>query len=899
MSKRKVVITLLCLVLLGIIAIFMLNNKPNATNVIKLNYGDGQVTNYELKEGLLFSDLPVEVKEGFQFVGWALDSNGTHMVSLNDVIKDQVEIYAIYSKATYKANIILNGSSYDSHSSDFVVNVQYQDKLILDKPVKKGYTFIKWDVSGKKSKINDNEFTMGVEDATLKAIFVVNKYNITIDFNGGIYDNKNSVTIETEYYSYINLPTPSKDGYVFSGYEFSDGVIEKGKYLLNVDKNVVIKAKWTVNNSSNVNNDKPAIIDNDKKDEPKPSEGDNPVKPDEPSKPLEPEEPDQPGEGEEEEKPSVDETSSVTIYYYLMSSDGQSYVLDYTKSEKVKKGTKYSAEVRNYDNYINPDVITIDVDDKKDYSITYKYTRKKFNLSLTINGGILDKDFSGKYYFGQRIELSSPSKNGYDFDKWNSNLGEFDNGYYVMPTSDSTLSASYIPIVYTITYTLNGGTLNNPKTTYTIEDTFTIGEATLEGYEFVGWASNYNNEVTKNVYVKNSIGNLYFVASFTPKKYEVVLNYNNGVDENQTLIFEHNQKVGALPDAHKDGFTFTGWVDDLGADVTGDYVIVRNNTFTAEYIENKEYQKLSDYINSISNTSSLSKDNTIDNNIRYVGANPSNYINFNGELWRIIGVFNNVEDDLNSLPKVKIIRDDYINTLPFDVSEESVNSGYGVNDFATSDIKDVLNDKYYNSKSITCQREVSVEGSDETTTEDYECGYVSTGIKETSKKFIANAKFYTGSNGTTRWNNSVVNDFYNFERSNNSSKQCNSSAMCNDTVDRSLTWSGKIGLMYLSDFGFATGKNSSACLNKAVSNWWNDNKCLNDNWILKDIEYTMSEVASRDYAYRVFITGSDMESVSVSNEHFVRPVLYLYNDVVLVGGNGTIDNPYTIERGID
>ena len=37
----------------------------------------------------------------------------------------------------------------------------------------------------------------------------------------------------------------------------------------------------------------------------------------------------------------------------------------------------------------------------------------------------------------------------------------------------------------------------------------------------------------------------------------------------------------------------------------------------------------------------LKKDNTPDQNIRYYGSNPDNYVSFNNELWRIIGVFGN------------------------------------------------------------------------------------------------------------------------------------------------------------------------------------------------------------------------------------------------------------------
>ncbi len=50
-------------------------------------------------------------------------------------------------------------------------------------------------------------------------------------------------------------------------------------------------------------------------------------------------------------------------------------------------------------------------------------------------------------------------------------------------------------------------------------------------------------------------------------------------------------------------------------------------------------------INTLAKTdkTNLLADGTTDNNIRYVGKNPNNYVRFNGELWRIIGVMNNIE----------------------------------------------------------------------------------------------------------------------------------------------------------------------------------------------------------------------------------------------------------------
>lgn len=63
----------------------------------------------------------------------------------------------------------------------------------------------------------------------------------------------------------------------------------------------------------------------------------------------------------------------------------------------------------------------------------------------------------------------------------------------------------------------------------------------------------------------------------------------------------------------------------------------------------------------------LAYDGTADNNLRYVGANPNNYVSFNGELWRIIGVMNNITDSNGNVEShIKIIRNDPIGDYSYD-----------------------------------------------------------------------------------------------------------------------------------------------------------------------------------------------------------------------------------------
>ena len=73
---------------------------------------------------------------------------------------------------------------------------------------------------------------------------------------------------------------------------------------------------------------------------------------------------------------------------------------------------------------------------------------------------------------------------------------------------------------------------------------------------------------------------------------------------------------------------------------------------------------------------------------QYEGKNPNNYIWFNNELWRIIGVFDESSHGQSGQNLVKIIRNESIGGLVWDKSS--------TNDWSTSSLKILLNENYYN-----------------------------------------------------------------------------------------------------------------------------------------------------------------------------------------------------------
>jgi len=278
--------------------------------------------------------------------------------------------------------------------------------------------------------------------------------------------------------------------------------------------------------------------------------------------------------------------------------------------------------------------------------------------------------------------------------------------------------------------------------------------------------------------------------------------------------------------------------------------------------------------------------------LRYSGKDPDNYVTFNNELWRIIGLVNTPEGQ-----RVKLIRNESIGSFSWD-SSDSVNSGNGVNEWSQADLMELLNHgAYYNRTTGTCYN-----GVNNATTS---CDFSSTGLTSEAKSMIDTITWNTGTNGSndfTSSSNGLVRHFYNYERSNNTGKVCSSGSYCNDTVTRTTTWTGEVGLMYPSDYGYATSGGSttdrSSCLAKELYNWKDSSvsDCKNNDWL-----YTKTNqmtLIPRDYstnASHVFVVFTGYVSNGyASNVQSSRPSIYLKSSIKVTSGKGTASSPYTL-----
>ena len=257
------------------------------------------------------------------------------------------------------------------------------------------------------------------------------------------------------------------------------------------------------------------------------------------------------------------------------------------------------------------------------------------------------------------------------------------------------------------------------------------------------------------------------------------------------------------------------------------------------------------------------------NNLRYIGANPNNYVYFNCddydnpssstcELWRIIGIFNEDTHGINGQKLIKLIRNESLGRIDW-------GSG-GTDDWTTASLNSSLNEYYLLGDSLGTGK----------------------GITSSTRNMIENITWKIG--GNERSADTTIN-FYSKERG--------------TTVYgiQPTEWKGKIALMYPSDYGYATSGGETvdrmSCLSVVLSDWADSSysDCKNNDWLYNDdiYEWLLTPYAGRsDYVFAIFRAGSVEPTSSEFYAGEARPSLYLTTSVVVTGGVGTSTDPYQL-----
>ena len=291
---------------------------------------------------------------------------------------------------------------------------------------------------------------------------------------------------------------------------------------------------------------------------------------------------------------------------------------------------------------------------------------------------------------------------------------------------------------------------------------------------------------------------------------------------------------------------------------------------------------LSTHIENLYNTAAtengLVKDDTDDQNIRYAGSDEvvKNYVSFDGEIWRIIGIVDG---------KVKLVKEKSIGGYSYDSSASDNNNGKGYNIWETkegktkedgttkADINILLNEGYYGG---TYPSECYGGSSNATTA--CPTTYINARLKEMVDE---NAVWYLGGHNSY---SVQPKDMYEYERG--------TTVYSGHTEISKTEWTGPIGLIYPSDYGYATDRT------QCTETLWNYNNttCTSNNWLYKNSYYwTQSPDSGHSTnVFNVYPFGL------VSNDYTyytfgVWPAVYLKSNVLIENGDGSSGNPYILK----
>ena len=282
---------------------------------------------------------------------------------------------------------------------------------------------------------------------------------------------------------------------------------------------------------------------------------------------------------------------------------------------------------------------------------------------------------------------------------------------------------------------------------------------------------------------------------------------------------------------------------------------------------------------------------------RYRGKDPKNYVKFNNETWRIIGVFPTDDGTGNIENRIKLVRNDSIGEYKFDDGTTAYNYSKQDNLMLLQD-NNKLKAKYLEESKkydvmLTAPDSGCTSCSNEwekpTSLNRYLNGAYYNSLLSEYKNMIESVKYYLG--GYSSFTSITTQDIYNYER-----KKIVSVPSYGEEII--ATWLGKLSLMYASDYGYA----SSNCENKKlqdVNSTTNDLRICNDtNWLynIKKDEWLLPRIFGADSSSGTFTlsTKGYISADVINNPNFVRPTLYLNSYIQITGGNGTSANPYTL-----
>ena len=219
-----------------------------------------------------------------------------------------------------------------------------------------------------------------------------------------------------------------------------------------------------------------------------------------------------------------------------------------------------------------------------------QWTINQYTITFNTAGGSVIAPITQDYATAV-VAPANPTREGYTFAGWDKDIPT------TIPAENVTINATWTPVNYTISYELDGGTVDGSNPTlYTIESApITLINPTKDGYDFAGWTGTGLDAATKTVIIATgNTGNRSYTATWTKKTYTVSITGVGVTADNTTPEYGDNVVLTIMddPDATLTSLTVNGTEvkDDIVANqytienVSGNISVVATWNSTKEFI---------------------------------------------------------------------------------------------------------------------------------------------------------------------------------------------------------------------------------------------------------------------------------------------------------------------------
>ena len=514
--------------------------------------GNGTETERRIYSGDRVGNLPEATRQYYTLGGWyTTQKSGGTKVYASRVFTDDTTLYARWIGNSYAVSFDANEGTCDTQSMTAMVG----NKLYsLPTATREHYSFTGWYTAAEGgTKVTPDYVQNHDTNLTLYAQWSAHPYTIRFNANGGNCTTETmTATVDTPVGS---LPVASRNYYTFDGWftAITGGIRISEDYTQSTTTETVAYAHWTpmkyvmtfVSNGGSVIEAREYDVDADI------------------------------GEGEPPEP--------VRAYYafegwYIEGAESSTHV-----TSTYRQSTT------------NP------------VTVCARWRALPYEMTFDANGGSCGTASKTGYVDNVIGTLPTPSRNYYDFLGWYTPSGtEVAETYIQGTTDDITVYAYWKAHKYTMSFNPNGGNCDEASRQCTVDVAAGMMPVpTLAYHTFTGWytAAEGGTEITDS-FIQRSDENITVFAQWTPNKYTITLNANNGNCSVASVQGTVGRTIGTLPTPSRNYYLFDGWYKSDNTRITESYLQNNDTSFTVyAHWSPQEYTMLFDVNDNHSATS--------------------------------------------------------------------------------------------------------------------------------------------------------------------------------------------------------------------------------------------------------------------------------------------------------